>query len=99
MFQQPKSDRRFHRVALSARVKVIDQHGTITLCECLDFSEDGIDLCLLDRSLSFSDVALSAGTVVDIEIDGPENAPRVKAAIIKASSTQLGLRFLNTPTP
>ena len=94
MFQQSNTDRRFHRVALNARVRVFDKQGVITLCECIDFSEDGIDLLLLDRSLSFSDVAIIAGALVDLEIDGPENPPRIRAAVIKASKLQIGLRFL-----
>ncbi|MDX1473146.1 MAG: PilZ domain-containing protein [Reinekea sp.] len=94
MIKQRKQNRRYHRIQLKAAVTLTTANGVSVPCQCIDFSEDGIDLATLSIESRFSDYAVAAGSVVTLQIDGVSEGPTLRAAVIRAAAHTLGLRFL-----
>jgi hypothetical protein len=86
-----KSQRRFHRIKMNAQVYLMQGHGVVSLCCCIDFSEDGIDLEIIKQ---YKPSKISIGEIVQVKFDQVEQAPTVKAAVIKVSPNIIGLRLL-----
>lgn len=91
--------RRYHRVSLNAPIAVELPSGDFMHCECMNFSSDGIDIKPLGEQEHFENHSLSAGTIVHLHIEHLIDAPNLKAAIIKASPTRVGLKFLTEDHP
>lgn len=89
-------ERKYHRISLNAKVLITDTQGKETMCHCVEFSDDGIDLEPLQRNLVHMNDLFHAGQVVTVQVQGIEAAPIIKAAIIRTSTNFLGLRFLPT---
>ena len=95
MIQHPKPDRRFHRIQLDAVVRLTTSTGTELVCQCIDFSEDGIDLKIETADTNFTDYDVGAGTIVMLNFSDIPDSPQLKAAVIKAASKRLGLRIIH----
>jgi hypothetical protein len=85
--------RKFQRLALDARVQIIDQQEQSCICQCVDFSEDGLDLELPIDRLSFAELSIRAGTILSVQFLDLNDAPVLQAAVVKISRSQIGLKL------
>ena len=90
-------ERKYQRISLNATVQITDKQGTKVMCQCLEFSDDGIDLEPLQLNLIYMSKLFHAGQVVEIQVQGIDAALTIEAAIIRSSANFLSLRFL-TPS-
>jgi hypothetical protein len=88
-------ERKFQRILLNADVLITDTKGKKTMCHCVEFSDDGIDLEPLQLSLIHMSKLFHAGQIVKIQVQGIDAAPKIEAAIIRSSMNSLSLRFVS----
>jgi len=86
--------RKFQRLALDARVQIIDQQEQSCICQCVDFSEDGLDLELPIDRLSFAELSIRAGTILSVQFLDLNDAPVLRAAVVKIGRSRIGLKLL-----
>jgi len=92
---KPQTDRKYHRIELDIDVQLTNQLNQTFICKCVDFSEDGIDLKRPENVDSFSSLSIQAGSIVSLQFDELTDAPSLKAAIIKVTPDQIGLRLID----
>jgi hypothetical protein len=90
----PKRLRRFNRIKLKASVLVTLEDGHSFTFQCVDFSEDGIDIAAKDGSLIPANFNLKVGMIIQIQFDQVQQAPVTKAAVVKTSKDRIGLRLI-----
>ncbi|WP_320826255.1 PilZ domain-containing protein [Reinekea sp.] len=86
--------RKFHRLALNARVQITDQQQQSCICQCVDFSEDGLDLELPTDAPSFAELSIRAGTVISVQFLDLNDAPVLQAAVVKIARSRVGLKLI-----
>lgn len=86
--------RRFRRIKLNATIILTNTAQQSLLCQCSDFSEDGIDVEPPAQPSLFTEFNVKAGDIVQVQIDQLNDAPELSAAVIKLSPNRIGLRFL-----
>jgi len=86
--------RKFQRLALDARVQIINQQQVSCICQCVNFSEDGLDLELPTDGLSFAELSIRAGTVLSVQFLDLNDAPVLQAAVVKIGRSRIGLKLI-----
>jgi hypothetical protein len=76
---------------MNAQVSLMLGNEVISLCRCIDFSEDGIDLEFPKQNCPLK---ITVGAIVQVKFDHVEQAPTVNAAVIKVGPSIIGLRLL-----
>lgn len=86
--------RRYRRVDLNALVLVHISKEVSVKCQCVNFSEDGIDLKPETNTDSLASELLKAGRKVSVQVLNIDDAPILQAVVIKHSPFQIGLKFI-----
>ena len=92
-----KTDRKFNRIELNARIRLSDDNSNEWLCTCVSFSEDSIDVSDLTSVNSSQLMVLKIGTRISLQIVGVENAPILQVVVVKTGPDQLGFKFMKKP--
>lgn len=86
--------RRYRRVDLDAMVLVRTSEDVAINCQCVHFSEDGIDLKPTTNAERFPSHLFKAGGKVSLQILNLDDAPVLQAIVVKHAPFQIGLKFI-----
>ena len=89
-----RPSRRLRRVKLDAPVMLSNDSGQTQECQCIEISEDGLDVQPLQQASLFAEFRCKAGDILKVQINQLENAPILAVAVIKASPNCIGLRII-----